>query len=95
MMTFLLTEERHDQIAPFQTRLGAGEGSGACKVRQGNLLRESCHERWSFGLRCYLLGMGLEMDLRALYKGDKVTNEQEKVKPREAPPSSCLPGVHR
>lgn len=42
-----------------------------------------------------MIGKDLGMDLRALYKVDKCTNEQEKVKPRKAPPSSCLPSVHR
>ena len=54
------------------------------------MLRESFSHgrRWSFGLRSYLISKDLGMDLRALYKVDKVTNEQGKKK--SSPERLCL-----
>lgn len=46
-------------------------------MREDDLLHE---------VRCYLIDMDLGMDLRALYKVDKLTNEQEKVKPKKTLP---------
>lgn len=49
-------------------------------------------ERWSFGLRCYLIAKDEGMGLRAPFEMGKVTQEQERVKPRKTLPSSCSQG---